>query len=86
MAHVDESKVPVTFRVDANGASTAALVADFADWERLPMERREGKRLEQWLLESGDHGPLSEDLVRGLCDGRPARSRTPRRARPSPRW
>ncbi len=47
------------------------IVSDHGHVDSLPMERRQGKRLEQWLLESGDHGPLSEDLVRGLCDGRP---------------
>jgi hypothetical protein len=56
------------------------ILSDHGHVDSLPMERRQGRRLEQWLLESGGHGPLAEDLVRGLCDGRarPEPDTTPR--------
>ncbi|HZI10377.1 MAG TPA: alkaline phosphatase family protein, partial [Myxococcus sp.] len=56
------------------------ILSDHGHVDSLPMERRQGRRLEQWLLESGGPGPLAEDLVRGLCDGRarPEPDTTPR--------
>ena len=47
------------------------ILSDHGHVDSLPMERRQGRRLEQWLLEGEVPEPLSEDQARGLCDGRP---------------
>jgi hypothetical protein len=47
------------------------ILSDHGHVDSLPLERRQGQRLEEWLLEGGDAGPLSEDVARGLCEGRP---------------
>jgi hypothetical protein len=47
------------------------ILSDHGHVDSLPLEKRQGRRLEQWLLEAEAPGPLSEDVARGLCDGRP---------------
>ncbi|QSQ28006.1 alkaline phosphatase family protein [Pyxidicoccus parkwayensis] len=56
------------------------ILSDHGHVDSLPLEKRQGRRLEQWLLEAPACGPLSEDVVRGLCDGRarPAEDTAPR--------
>ncbi|NTX53450.1 alkaline phosphatase family protein [Myxococcus sp. CA039A] len=45
------------------------ILSDHGHVDSLPLEQRQGVRLESMLFE-GAHVPLSDDVARGLCEGR----------------
>ncbi|ATB49245.1 phosphodiesterase [Corallococcus macrosporus DSM 14697] len=47
------------------------FLSDHGHVDCLPWEQRKGQHLEQWLTAPHGDGPLSDEVVRGLCDGRP---------------
>ncbi|MBZ4407080.1 alkaline phosphatase family protein [Myxococcus sp. XM-1-1-1] len=52
------------------------ILSDHGHVDAVPLEQRQGRRLESLLLE-GAPGELSEDVVRGLRDGRPLQDSVP---------